>query len=667
METLLNMKISCASAILLLHVSSAVFTATSGRLETYDVGPERPLGHFPGLSSTRINNETVTKMGRGASNTEDEMETTTIGMKNLWLEGINPWTDAPDCCIGFENRDCTKECTMDNPLTECDMECGILILPKTPTLGEVPKAKLKSTTGSMLTLTVPLESLRSGDTINVYDKDGDAPKETITCNSFTPDKTEMYIVSDGETFTVTYETNTASDAVGCGGLEGPTEKLKFDTIKKVVCNDMDISENANGDFYGDIASPGYPFDPYPQLRDCTWNILAPSPGYGIELQVKEFDLDGAYGDYVHINAGPISSRSKGYLLTWSDTKSHVFKILPGGSATVYFHSGLHNKPNERKGFHIIYKHLGNGTLPASTTTSGPEMPTPPPGFNANFTLYIAGKTPEEFDHDKNSFKDSLVTISNKYCHDEQIFLTDPISFQDVMIHSISHCPPTWPFSQECAEVTIQIVAKTVSGDYELTDVNLQKMWDRYGWDRDVTHTGITPYERNKQIVIWWLIGAVAVLVIFIVILLITWYFMTNPHQTSSKPKENTSPTPEEKTTDPTTVIINNKAPFTIIEDDDNDDEDSFTSDHLDSYYDYEGSTTYSNYNDSSISGGKINPAYIHEDDDLYEINLGADDFKFKFVDKGINYRSGNKYNTSSPEKVLRIQSNEQGENSETIL
>ncbi|KAG8222070.1 hypothetical protein J437_LFUL000514 [Ladona fulva] len=627
-----------------------------------------------------IGNTTITSVENFMERTwhkAAEEESLKKGIEIGWEKGVNPLTSPLDCCFGVDEVDCVGQCFIGDT---CSLTCGYLLFPENPTMGQKYTTSLSTTTDGLVWLRIAITDLRYKDKLFVsYEKDGNAIAEII-CESFTEEEMEKFFTSQKEQLFVTYQARmTDNGELGCSQWETPSKKLYFRAVSKVECHNEEIVIK-DADTQGKLFSP--PDSSYPPLRDCSWTIRASSAGYGIGLFIDELDLNGFFGDHLRINAGGSHTFIKrGYIFTWSTSPSQQYlKVFPGGMVTLYFHTGRHLAPTKHKGFDIEYRTFGNGTIPDDSTTSSTTLVTPPAGYSTNASLYFAGKTPMEVYKERSVIKAALVNMANTFCNTENISLEEPISFKDIFFHRIMHCPSTWPYSSTCAEVIVQILAHTISGNYELTDYNILKMWERYGYDGNMTVAGVMPYHQDPNAVTWWLVAAAGTLGLFTLLIFGAWFHKKHAERVEYISQMNQSrieadnlETNNSKHT--TTSRKEKDCPIIVVTDEDEGDDISITYDRRDSYYDYdipefaEESTHYDN-NDGfglTITGEKVNHAFIpDEEDELDEVDLGREDFKFEFLASN-GRRVSQNYDLPIHQRVINIDGNPDHDQTETNL
>lgn len=295
-----------------------------------------------------------------------------------------------------------------------------------------------------------------------------------------------------------------------------------------------IIDDCDETFYEDtqILSPNYPL-PYPKEYNRVW-CLKMAQGRGLEVVIDELDID-AKSDFLLIE-GVSDAKSKQFV---TGNKEVKLKFINTNEASIKFIAN-HNNEHQFKGFKIQVSSTGkiDSTTDISTTSTTSSYA----GQYATIVKEIIMS--KELQGNTSTFdsviRSILVESTNEWlvAHnlDEQM---EPCKSENVIIDKIFPCPQSWPNNDQCIRMEFAIPLNEsdyesltrppsdiqINTEYELTEQNLEKMWNEFGANK-MQVAGFEEYKlpNSTNILLVWTLISVCIIAAFIVVLYSIWKY-----------------------------------------------------------------------------------------------------------------------------------------------
>lgn len=273
-----------------------------------------------------------------------------------------------------------------------------------------------------------------------------------------------------------------------------------------------------------ITSPNYP-KPYPTNNIIDW--VFDGEGVGIELNITDFNVNSALGDYLLVKPGSVdSSGDNGLVFAYHLNEERRYRFMDVDQLFIRFES----KPGMmlRTGFKLSVKMI------APPEEEPEEMPEPEPILpqpDAIMTLYLAGVNVTEFEEIKEEFRLLLANMASMYINANgiELGLNDTIFVTQITRTYI--CNINWPGFDNCVEVQFS-VPLVYDDDREprLNESDLKAMWYTYA-TRDpfatrLKYLGVSEFTTpdDGTIILMWLVLAAAVLITVMMLAFALWRF-----------------------------------------------------------------------------------------------------------------------------------------------
>ncbi|XP_050296982.1 uncharacterized protein LOC126736595 [Anthonomus grandis grandis] len=245
-----------------------------------------------------------------------------------------------------------------------------------------------------------------------------------------------------------------------------------------------------------------------EVQTLTWTPKSDSPliikadeGYQIQVEATQLDIDGESGDYVTVKNAADDVENDDALI-FSYTVSGKPSYLYNSNKLQVEYSGS----NSSNTFSLKFTRVGEAattTKEPSSTTTTELMPTAAPEEEDTLTVYLLGKSSNEF---VNSalivLKQAICDMGKEYCRVQKCPINGTITAANVKIENLEPCPIAWPNSAKCVTLTfaLPIVKLTHYEDeqdlwkgYMLSRKHLSILWQTYA-ETYVQEAGLNVYS-----------------------------------------------------------------------------------------------------------------------------------------------------------------------------
>ncbi|KAL4709658.1 hypothetical protein ACJJTC_007389 [Scirpophaga incertulas] len=225
-----------------------------------------------------------------------------------------------------------------------------------------------------------------------------------------------------------------------------------------------------------VTSPNYP-EPYPTNVTIDW--LFEGSGVGIELNITDFAVNGALGDYLLVKpGGNDASGTDGLVFSYRLQSTRKYRFWDVDRLFVRFVA----RPGMSflKGFQFSVRMLAP-LIPYEEPVPEPEPLIPEPKETLTVYLGIANLT--AFRQMKEDFRLLLADMATMYINSNKIDPGLNTTYEATQITSIGVCNINWPGVHRCAELTFAV--PLLYEDTEEEDGNrlsvkeLTDMWNTY--------------------------------------------------------------------------------------------------------------------------------------------------------------------------------------------
>ncbi|XP_066151377.1 uncharacterized protein [Euwallacea fornicatus] len=223
-----------------------------------------------------------------------------------------------------------------------------------------------------------------------------------------------------------------------------------------------------------------------RTSDPTHIKLSAEPGFQIQVNVTEIDLDGESGDYITIKLSADDDNED----SAANTLIFSYKVM-GMLSYLYNHNEVeanYIETNDTNSFKIQFSRVGEAlttTSKAPSTTTLSPMPTASPEESATLTVFLGPKGAATYG--KAEIQVLTQAISNmgiEYCNEQNCPIKKPITQNNVNITMITTCPMLWENYENCINLTFSLpiiktnkVTSEIWKGYQLSSSNLKIMWD----------------------------------------------------------------------------------------------------------------------------------------------------------------------------------------------
>ncbi|KAM3957227.1 uncharacterized protein ACR2FA_008786 isoform 2-T2 [Aphomia sociella] len=273
-----------------------------------------------------------------------------------------------------------------------------------------------------------------------------------------------------------------------------------------------------------VTSPNYP-NPYPTNNVIDW--IFDGDGVGIELNITDFNVNSALGDYLLVKPGSIDdSGDNGLIFAYHLNEERRYRFMDVDQLFMRFDS----KPGMmfRRGFQLSVRMIAP---PREEEEELPEPEPVVPAPNATMTLYLAGLNVTEFENIREDFRQLLASMATMYINANEI---DPGTNATSFVTQITRtyvCNINWPGFENCVEVKFSIpLVYDDDKDHRLNENDLNAMWYTYV-TRDPFATrlrtlGISEFStpNDGTILMLWLILVAGVFIFMIMLAFTLWKY-----------------------------------------------------------------------------------------------------------------------------------------------
>lgn len=298
----------------------------------------------------------------------------------------------------------------------------------------------------------------------------------------------------------------------------------------------------------DLISDNFP-NPYPPQMTKTWCFEFPQ-AVGINIETLEFDLDPQH-DFLSITKGKPDEGNQEQeteqptvspnTIIYTGKEKQNFQIIDDNTVIITFKAD-NDETHKFKGFKIKISPI----IQKSTEAPPTETPTPP-AKTVDTLFKSLTITPEEQinpDTWNITIRGILVESTNEWLAMNDLNGTlEECKLTNVVIESVKPCPTSWPSNDQCVMLEFGIALNRteddfrvdnldiiesgasiiVLNDYELSKVNLEKMWVEVGRQK-MQEAGYAEYKLpNASITLLiWTSVSLFVIGVFIGILYGIW-------------------------------------------------------------------------------------------------------------------------------------------------
>ncbi|XP_047036522.1 midasin-like [Helicoverpa zea] len=298
-----------------------------------------------------------------------------------------------------------------------------------------------------------------------------------------------------------------------------------------------------------VTSPEYP-NPYPANTIIDW--IFEGPGTGIELNITDFAVNGAIGDYLLVKPGGVdASGNDGLIFSYRLNSVRKYRFSDVNRMFVRFEAKESFWQNQ-KGFSFSVKLMW--PLPQI----GEEIPEPEPVIRPpeeTLTLNLAGLTLPKFREIKQDFIELIADMAKAYIIENDIDQGLNTTYEVTQITRTGVCNIQWPEYENCVEVTFGVPLhydeESESGP-RLNAKELDDMWTTYvikeQFSERLRSLGITEYAipDDRSVLLVWLVIAVGVLISMAMLAVALWRFNCFEDYSRMKPYGDTDSIQNEK-------------------------------------------------------------------------------------------------------------------------
>ncbi|KAJ8708860.1 hypothetical protein PYW08_010242 [Mythimna loreyi] len=274
-----------------------------------------------------------------------------------------------------------------------------------------------------------------------------------------------------------------------------------------------------------ITSPDFP-KPYPTNNIVDW--VFDGPGLGIEMNITDFAVNGALGDYLLVKPGGLDeSGHEGLIFSHRLTSVRKYRFAEVDRMFVRFKAnpGVEEQP----GFSFSVKLIWPLPTYADEEPEAEPVADPP---QETMTLNLAGLTLPKFNEIREQFLQLLADMAKEYINDNNIPLGMNTTWEVTQITRTAVCNIQWPEYENCVEVTFGVPLHYEEQPEEprLHAQDLNDMWTGYivkeEFSERLRSLGITEYAipNDRTVLMVWLVITAGVLISMAMLAFALWRF-----------------------------------------------------------------------------------------------------------------------------------------------
>ncbi|KAJ8708507.1 hypothetical protein PYW07_010632 [Mythimna separata] len=274
-----------------------------------------------------------------------------------------------------------------------------------------------------------------------------------------------------------------------------------------------------------VTSPDFP-KPYPTNNIVDW--VFDGPGMGIEINITDFAVNGAFGDYLLVKPGGLDdSGHEGLIFSHHLTSVRKYRFADVDRMFVRFKANPGEE--DQPGFSFSVKLIW--PLPAYADDEPIAEPVADPP-KETMTLNLAGLTLPKFNEIREQFLELLADMAKEYIRDNDIAQGMNTTWEVTQITRTAVCNIQWPEYENCVEVTFGVPLHYEEEPEEprLNAQDLNDMWTTYivheEFSARLRSLGITEYAipNDRTVLMVWLVITAGVLISMAMLAFALWRF-----------------------------------------------------------------------------------------------------------------------------------------------
>lgn len=264
---------------------------------------------------------------------------------------------------------------------------------------------------------------------------------------------------------------------------------------------------------------------YPTNRVTDW--ILEGPGEGIELNITDFAVNGALGDFLLIKPGGVDdSGNDGLVFTYRLNSERRYRFTDVSRLFMRFHSN--QGMSFFRGFSISAKMIAPFPTETGEPIPEPEAVVAPPHSTATVTLALPVVN---FMAVNDTFRELLADMAQEYIRDHDVDPGLNATSHVTQLTRVDLCPMTWTGYEHCTAVSfgVSLVYEDEEQDPRLNEEDLKTMWTTYV-NRDpfalrLSAMGITEFHGpSSATMTLWLVIAAGVVLCMSLLAFVLWRY-----------------------------------------------------------------------------------------------------------------------------------------------